>query len=86
VNWNSAEEPYIKAKESIEDAPEDVRQLIFETRSRNAFGKCGIKGCGQPLFDSIGCKEHAQHATPSQRLEARAERLGITKRHVRHYY
>jgi hypothetical protein len=122
-----ASDNLVELIDPIDSAPDEIRQLIYETRSsggllrpdadtapppfhlrkcsasltnrrgrdlhlsrfqqttgRTALGVCGIEGCGQLLFDSIGCLEHAQHATDAQRLEARMQRL--VKRRVRRYY
>jgi hypothetical protein len=83
--WQAAEQRDVYLN-PLRDCPNDIAFLISETRALTDAGKCGVKGCGQPLFDTIGCKEHAQYATDSQRLEARAQRLGVTKRYVRRHY
>jgi hypothetical protein len=66
----------------LSDVPADIKQAIYETRALNAAGICGVKDCGQPLYDSIGCKEHAQSfVTNAERLESRAKRLGVFPKH-----
>jgi hypothetical protein len=66
----------------LEGCPPDIRQAIYETRSRVTDGICGVKECGQPLYDSIGCKEHATYGvTDHERMEGRAKRLGVLPIH-----
>jgi hypothetical protein len=86
MDYQAADSFLRRQPDPIDEAPAEIRQLILEARSSNALGVCGIKGCGQELFDSIGCKEHAQHATDAQRLESRMQRLVLNKRPRKRYY
>jgi len=76
-----------RSPDPLADAPLEIKQAIYEVRMLNAQGKCGVKDCGQPLYDSIGCKEHAQQGvSDSERLESRAKRLGVLSTPRKRYY